>query len=39
MRSLGIDIGSRTIKVAVLRDGHLEFERKADSSYDTMSVA
>ena len=39
MRSLGIDIGSRTIKVAVLRDGHLEFERKADSSYDPMSVA
>jgi predicted CoA-substrate-specific enzyme activase len=39
MRSLGIDIGSRTIKVAVLQDGHLEFSRKADSSYDPMSVA
>ena len=39
MRSLGIDIGSRTIKVAVLEDGHLEFSQKADSSYDPMSVA
>jgi len=38
MRSLGIDIGSRTIKVAVLEDGHLEYSRKADSSYDPMSV-
>jgi len=39
MRSLGIDIGSRTIKVAVLEDGHLEFSHKADSSYDPMSIA
>jgi predicted CoA-substrate-specific enzyme activase len=39
MRSFGIDIGSRTIKVAVLKDGHLEFSQKADSSYDPMSVA
>ena len=39
MRSLGIDIGSRTIKVAVLEDGHLEYSRKADSSYDPISVA
>ena len=39
MRSLGIDIGSRTIKVAVPEDGHLEFSQKADSSYDPMSVA
>ena len=39
MRSLGIDIGSRTLKVAVLEDGHLEASYKADSSYDPMSVA
>ncbi len=39
MRSLGIDIGSRTIKVAVLEDGHLKFSRKADSTYDPMYVA
>ncbi len=39
MRSLGIDIGSRTIKVAVLEDGHLEYSQKADSSYDPISVA
>jgi predicted CoA-substrate-specific enzyme activase len=39
MRSLGIDIGSRTIKVAVINDGHLEVSHKADSSYDPMSVA
>jgi (R)-2-hydroxyacyl-CoA dehydratese activating ATPase len=38
MRSLGIDIGSRTVKVAVLRDGRLELSHKADSSYDPMSV-
>jgi predicted CoA-substrate-specific enzyme activase len=39
MRSLGIDIGSRTIKVAVLEDGHLKTCYKADSSYDPMCVA
>lgn len=38
MRALGIDIGSRTVKVAVLQDGHLVESHKADSSYDPMSV-
>ena len=39
MRSLGIDIGSRTIKVAVLEDGHRVASCKADSTYDPMTVA
>jgi (R)-2-hydroxyacyl-CoA dehydratese activating ATPase len=39
MRTLGIDIGSRTVKVAVLEDGHLDLFRKSDSSYDPISVA
>jgi len=39
MRSLGIDIGSRTIKVAVLEDGRLNLSHKADNSYDPITVA
>ncbi len=39
MVSLGIDIGSRTIKVAVLEDGHLKFSHVSDSSYDPMAIA
>jgi predicted CoA-substrate-specific enzyme activase len=39
MRAIGIDIGSRTIKVAVLEDGYLTLSRKADSSYDPLGEA
>jgi (R)-2-hydroxyacyl-CoA dehydratese activating ATPase len=39
MRAIGIDIGSRTIKVAVLENGYLALSRKADSSYVPLGIA
>lgn len=38
MRSAGIDVGSRTIKLVLMEDGVLLDYRKADSSYDPMAV-
>ena len=38
MRTIGIDIGSRTIKVAVLQGGRLVWSRVADSTYDPLGV-
>ena len=39
MRYAGIDIGSRTIKLAVIEDGRLVLSRKAASSHDPLSTA
>jgi len=39
MRYAGIDIGSRTIKFAVLEDGKLVLSRKAISSHDPLGTA
>lgn len=38
MRSAGIDIGSRTVKLVVVEDGQIIFSSRADSSYDPYSV-
>ena len=39
MRTAGIDIGSRTVKLAVLADGQLVLARKAVTSYDPLATA
>jgi predicted CoA-substrate-specific enzyme activase len=39
MRSSGIDIGSRTVKLAVLEDGELVLTRKAVSSHNPLETA
>jgi (R)-2-hydroxyacyl-CoA dehydratese activating ATPase len=39
MRSAGLDIGSRTIKLAVLEHGKLVFSRKSVTSYDPLETA
>ena len=39
MRSAGIDIGSRTVKLAVLEDGELVLTRKAVSSHNPLEAA
>ena len=39
MRYAGIDIGSRTIKLAVLENGKLVFSRKTVTSYDPLGTA
>jgi len=39
MRSAGIDIGSRTIKLAVIQDGRLIFSRKSVTSHDPLGTA
>ncbi len=39
MRSAGLDIGSRTVKLAVLERGRLVLSRKAESSYDSLAAA
>ena len=39
MRYAGIDIGSRTIKLAVIEDGRLVLSRKAASSHDPLGTA
>jgi predicted CoA-substrate-specific enzyme activase len=38
MISAGIDIGSRTIKVVLLKDGQILETRKAENSFDTLKV-
>jgi predicted CoA-substrate-specific enzyme activase len=38
MRSVGIDIGSRTVKLIAMEDGEPLLSRKADSSYDPLAV-
>ncbi|HXX55274.1 MAG TPA: acyl-CoA dehydratase activase [Methanoregula sp.] len=39
MRFAGIDIGSRTIKLAVLEDGRLVLSRKAEGSHNPLGTA
>lgn len=39
MRFAGIDIGSRTIELVVLRDGEIIESRQADSGFDPMAQA
>jgi (R)-2-hydroxyacyl-CoA dehydratese activating ATPase len=39
MRCAGLDIGSRTVKLAVLEHGKLVFSRKAAASYDPLETA
>ena len=39
MRYAGIDLGSRTIKLAVIEDGRLVLSRKAPSSHDPLGTA
>lgn len=39
MRTAGIDIGSRTIELVVLRDGEIIENRQADSGFDPMAQA
>lgn len=39
MRYAGIDIGSRTVKLAVIEDGRLVFSRKAATSHDPLGTA
>jgi predicted CoA-substrate-specific enzyme activase len=38
MRSAGIDIGSRTVKLVALEDGKVVAARKADNSFDPVAV-
>lgn len=38
MRNVGLDIGSRTVKLVVMEDGEVILSRKADSSYDPFNV-
>lgn len=38
MRNVGIDIGSRTVKLVVMEEGEILLSRKADSSYDPLAV-
>lgn len=38
MRAAGIDIGSRTVKLAILEDGRLIHARKLENSYDPAAV-
>ena len=39
MRSAGIDIGSRTIELVVIRDGEIIKSRQADTGFDPMAQA
>lgn len=39
MRSAGLDIGSRTVKLAVVEVGRLVLSRKAESSYDPLAAS
>jgi len=39
MRCAGIDIGSRTIKLAVIENGELIFSRKIITSHDPLGTA
>jgi len=38
MRTAGIDIGSRTVKLAILQDGQLVTSRKRENSFDPLAV-
>ncbi len=38
MRAAGIDIGSRTVKLAVLQDGRLVTSKKNENSFDPLAV-
>ena len=38
MRAAGIDIGSRTVKLAVLQDGRLVTSKKRENSFDPLAV-
>ena len=38
MRSIGIDIGSRTVKLVMMEESKVLLSRKADSSYDPLAV-
>jgi activator of 2-hydroxyglutaryl-CoA dehydratase len=38
MRCAGIDIGSRTVKLAVLEDGRLVLSRRAFTSHDPLGT-
>ena len=38
MRAAGIDIGSRTVKLAILQDGQLVTSRKRENSFDPLAV-
>jgi predicted CoA-substrate-specific enzyme activase len=38
LRTAGIDIGSRTVKLAVVEDGELVFSRVAENSFDPLAV-
>ncbi|PJA26096.1 MAG: 3-hydroxyacyl-ACP dehydratase [candidate division Zixibacteria bacterium CG_4_9_14_3_um_filter_46_8] len=38
MKSAGIDIGSRTIKLALIEDGEVTLTRKLENSFDTLKV-
>ncbi|MDR3763767.1 MAG: acyl-CoA dehydratase activase [Acidobacteriota bacterium] len=38
MRTAGIDIGSRTVKLAILEDGRLRAARKRENSFDPLAV-
>lgn len=39
MRTAGLDIGSRTVKLAVVEGGNLVLSRKAESSYDPLDAS
>ncbi|HXZ42497.1 MAG TPA: acyl-CoA dehydratase activase, partial [Terriglobales bacterium] len=38
MRTAGIDIGSRTVKLAILQDGQLVTSRKRENSFDPLAI-
>jgi predicted CoA-substrate-specific enzyme activase len=38
MRNVGVDIGSRTVKLVAVQDGEVTLSRKADSTYDPFNV-
>jgi predicted CoA-substrate-specific enzyme activase len=38
MRAAGIDIGSRTVKLAILQDGQLVTSKKRENSFDPLAV-
>lgn len=38
MRTAGIDIGSRTVKLAIVEDGEMVVSRKRENSFDPLAV-
>jgi len=38
MRAAGIDIGSRTVKLAIFQDGQLVTSKKRENSFDALAV-